>query len=836
MYIAKKYITQYKSRSVSILLSMIICIGLIVGISSLFESEKQANIDMLKYEFGIHDAKLVKVDSNIEQKLINNKNIKKVGLTKYYDSNADLNKEFNIVEANSDFLDLNNTKIVKGKFPTKSGEIAIEPWVAQNLGLSENLNQKVKFKLYNSQKEEEFTVVGILKDRVSNKAKGFQELIIPLNNKNTKEETAYIEFNDKKNINEQINNLKKELKISSDKIKSNQYVLEAQNQNIFINANLSVVIFIVAVFACVIVYSIFNISTLQRLSEYGMFKAIGAKNRQMFNMIFSELFVLFLVSIPCGVLTGFVGANLASSKVGQLGVESAGASISKVFISKESIIIAIILLLIDIIIIALVNTIKLKRKSAIDCIYLDFDFNKKNSKYTYNIGRKLYVTKFISIKNLLKDKKSLLITVISMALGSTIFIVSNFSTSIQKESNRLHYQSNGEFTSDYKISETSSNLRAGLTKNQIKNLENLDGVKSVEAFKYNFVSMNVKDEDAHYPHFYDDLNNGGRTKNLYGGIFTRNIDNKSYDYKGSLFGYNDTSLNKLKPFLTEGNIDIDSMKKNNICILKVDYDGFKNKILDYKPGDKIKVKYLKSSIMSEETLKFPEDREYIEKEYVIGALVEDGIVREEYTGGSFGCQVILANEEFERDLGFENYWIVNIDKKPNYSSSKLNKKIHNTTKETLGLLMRDLSEEMNKLDEYSNTKAMFINAITIILFLVSLFNIINSISYSLISRVNEFGILRSMGMTLKRLKNMINFEGIGYGVIANVVTIVLSLVLQMIIFDKMKGNLMNPKFYIDYNLYIAVVISNMIIGFLATYIPSYKFKKKDIMDLIVKIE
>ncbi|MDR0879749.1 MAG: ATP-binding cassette domain-containing protein [Clostridioides sp.] len=106
----------------------------------------------------------------------------------------------------------------------------------------------------------------------------------------------------------------------------------------------------------------------------------------------------------------------------------------------------------------------------------------------------------------------------------------------------------------------------------------------------------------------------------------------------------------------------------------------------------------------------------------------------------------------------------------------------------------------------------------------------------LISRIEEFGMMRSVGLSAKKLRNMINLQGTCYGLIANILTIAVSLSAQSIIFNKLKVDFENAEFVMDYNLYLIIFGLNMVIAVLATSIPSRMLKKKSIVELTRKAE
>ncbi|GAA3657733.1 ABC transporter permease [Asaccharospora irregularis] len=836
--IGVNYIKKYVTRSLTICLSLIICIALIIGISSLFESEKQADIAMTEYELGSHHVKFSNINEESLKKLLNNKNIKEIGLERYSDSNSEGNKTFNIIEADKNYLQFYNAEIIEGKMPKNNNEILLEPWVISSLNLPQNINQKINLKLYNNgkTKTKQFVIVGIIKDRVNNKANGRKEIITTFNNDSNKPQDVYIRFNDGVKINQNINSIKKELGIKKDNISLNRSLIESISNNVLTNNKLMVIIIVISIFACLIVYSIYSISTLQRLSEYGTLKSIGANKLQIFGIIFFELFTLYIISIPLGILLGIASANLCSSKITMMLSENTGV-VNKIFISKESIILSIILMFINILIISISQIKKINKLSAIEAIRMNRGSSKKsNSSKMYSLGKQLSIINFISLKNILRDKRSFFITILSMSIGSTLFISSDFSSNLKNKNAELKLKSESSITSDYKISEESMDMKDGISVNQINQIKNLNGISSVEPFGYYCITMDINKKDVNFPHFYDEINKSPYVKDVLGGIFTKQSDSEDYKIKGSLYGYSDESLEKLRPYLKEGNIDKNIMKNSNIALLKIHRDGKGNPVFDFDIGDTIKIKFHKDTVIDEDDIKFPENIDYVEKEYVIGGFIEKGIVEQEYSVGDEGIEVILSDKVFKQSTNIQNYSIVNINKKGGYSSSKLNEQINNITKDTIGVILRDLSLEVKELNKYNDSRALLINGITVILFLVSVFNIINSISYNLISRTNEFSVIRAIGLSEKSFKKMILFEGIVYGIISNIVTIIFSVISQILIFIQIRADLINPKMVLNLKLYIIIIVLNMIIGMLATYIPSKRINNNSIVESMNKVE
>ncbi|MPN61799.1 hypothetical protein SDC9_209543 [bioreactor metagenome] len=96
--------------------------------------------------------------------------------------------------------------------------------------------------------------------------------------------------------------------------------------------------------------------------------------------------------------------------------------------------------------------------------------------------------------------------------------------------------------------------------------------------------------------------------------------------------------------------------------------------------------------------------------------------------------------------------------------------------------------------------------------------------------------IRAIGITNKEFKKMIKFEGVTYGVIASILSIIFGLLGQVILFKYLSPLLISPKFIIQWQSYILVIFINILIGFIATYLPSKKIKDLSIVESISALD
>lgn len=833
--IAFKYIKSYLNRSLSIILSMVIGIALIVGIGTLYKSAKQADIEKMKYEFGNNHVILEYLNRQQLNKISNNSDVEDIGLKRYYDSNKpDGDNMFNLVEVNEEYLKIVNTQLIEGRFPTKKNEIILEPWVITNLGLDVKLGEKITVELFSKKKSETYTLVGIIEDRVSEKSIGIKEVLLPLNEEINEGISAYIKFDENINIPEAINKIIKEANIGNQDARVNRMLVDSLSNNIISDFKIIILYLVISIFSSMVIYSIFNISILQRISEYGILKAMGSTTYQIFGIILTELSILLSISIPFGLMLGIAGAKICSSTLGKIFVEG-NININKIIISEESTLLAMILVIFTILFISIWVSIKMKNISPIDAIKKSIKQKKIRKKIPTNVLIKfISITKIISIKNIIINKKCFYTTIISMTLGGTIFIVSNFGANLIKSEMVLMLKSDANLNSDYKIVSESNDFTTGISELQIKEMKKLEGVLNLEPIQYLYLGMGINKEDIKFPHYFNDINEYDRNKDMFGGIFTKN--NEGYMIKGGLYGYQQKGLNDLNPYLKEGKIDTDEMENKDIALLRMPKDGKGNYVFDINPGDKIKIKFPKGMKINEKSLKLPKSIEYIYKEYTVGGIIDKITTPNDYYVDEDGIDVVISDTKFKQASNIQNYGIVNINKEETANATKLNEDIYKIVSKTPGSVVRDLSKEIDEVNSFTDAKLIFINGITIILLLISLFNIINNINYNLVSRISEFSIIRAIGISDKEFKNMIIFEGLIYGTVASILTVTLSLIAQGVIYKEISQVFINSKWSINYKVYIFIVLINILIGFMATYLPSKKIKEKSIVESISSIE
>ena len=852
--LAAHYIKYYKYKSLSILFSIILAVALIAGIGTLYNSANHANVEKVRMETADYHFKF-NVNQTQYKILAESANIDKIAVTKYADSANEPNM-INFMQADKNYIDMCNSKVLAGRMPLKKNEIALERWVMNNFNIEPIIGEMVTFKLIQANKSETFTLVGILEDIPKNKKDGKMEGYIALTESEKKLE-VYVKFGEQQDIKKQMNQLRVKANIENKEIQVNRELLDAMNVYTYIppagsegsvrylinqyHLDLVGALFVISLFSCFVINSVFNISTLQRISDYGLIEALGADSSKIFTILISELMILFLIGFPFGTLVGILSAKLLNHRFSSVLIGQVVKS-GEIYVSAKYIFIGALFLLILLFYIALRMMKKLNKFTPIEAIQKQYKQQLSGStrKRLCTLGRGS-ITKKISFKYISKNKLAFVRILLSLSLGGAVFICSDYGAELKKENNELETKVSFDLNSDYQMNMQNTDFDEGVSSEMITKLEKINGVDQVSPISYYFGGIVIDDNRMLSKNLWDSYNKNEYIQNSFGGMYTKiNDGSNNYLLKTGIYGYDDHMLNVLKDYLLEGEIDIQKMKEQNLVLFKQIQDGGNGlyDLIDVKPGDTITIKYQKSPKISANALRFENGSEYVERDYVVGATLKRVAATNDNFIGDSGEDIIMTNDQFQKDFGIHAYNMVSITKKEGEDHSVVANEINEVVKDISHCFIRDLTIEIAQNNAFVDKQLMFLYGVTFILFMISLFNILNNISYNVLSRINEFGVLRAMGITDSGFWKMIIDEGLFYGAAASAVTIIGALLGQVAVLFMVKiGYLyINPHFTINLWKYFMIILLNMIIAIVATVIPSRKIVKMSIIEEIKRQE
>lgn len=844
----------YKARSFAIILSIILSVGMIVGVLTLTKTEKMNELQTMKYNTGIYHTTFKDLDYNQLEKIEKSSDVENVGAFNFHGITTDKEKQSVIMlNCNDDYI-ISNSKLEKGRLPKEKNEIVAEEWVLKNLGIQPTLNQNINLNVEDinkNVKDEEFKLVGIIKDRPTEKQVAKMQMYLPLQKGSDHLEVG-VAFNEKIDIQNYSLELAKKANINKDNIGMQEDFISISNDanNISLDNILSVLV--ISLICGIVIYSIFNISMYKRFREYGVLRAIGARNSKVFKLILNELMTLGVIGMPIGLVGGLGTSLIAYKKSSELKTSIAldGKIINLHMVYPVfEIILAILFMVLILLLISLFTYRKINKLSIIDSIKGNRKENsiKRNRVSVKDLSRYMKTYKAISFKNILRNKKRFIMIVLSMSICGILFINSNYRLHLSQEddftSNRDNY-SNSDMKIDVYENE---NQRNGLSKKDIKQIENIDGVKEVVKSQIMNGRMVINKGDIANEGYFDSINKSIRGSNLFKGYLVKDKINDELILKQNLRGYDEKALKELNNYLVQGNIDVEKMKKEDLAVVYVPmvteekFDGGVNynkvdngkPVANIKVGDTVKVKFREDGEKSVEACRLEDtDGKYIEKEFKVGAVVSYPFMAEDTYTSDECVDVIVSEDTFSKSTNSKAYQAININLKEGANDKKVYDEILKTTIKVKGAMARNIIEEKRNSDAMYEKSRVFNAAIVVVLFVIAVVNVVNNISQSIVDRTNEFGMLRAVGLNNKDFRNMIIFEGIIYTAISSLIIIFVSLILNKTTYDSFGVSKLGIEFSIRYIDYISIIVINALIGVLATYLPAKKLEKVSVVEMI----
>lgn len=853
--LSRRYIEAYKGRSIAISISIVLSIALIVGISILNATNNNLELQNMKYENGIYSVNFEEINKNQIKILEKNNKIENLGLTSVYKQTSSEEKQnIEIVGANNSYI-TSNSKIVKGRLPESKNEMVAEEWVLRNFGIKPEVGQEIKLKVYNDKgetEEEKFNLVGILNDKALEKSAAKLQLFIPIDLDNHSNIESYVEFKEGIDIYDEIKKICKSINIKNENVNINTDMVDLEISNSSINLKDMQIVIIMSFICGVVIYGIFNISIYKRISEYGILRAVGYDNFKIFKLILQELLSLYSISVPIGLILGTFGAVIFNNLAGSVNTQFIfNGSEIKVGIVFPTFIIASCIIIIGLInvLIAFFTYRQVKKLSVIDSIKKNLSSNNiKRNFITVGFLRKYMKSyKAISFKNIFRNKKSFVMIVLSMSICGTLLITLNYKLDIDMAGKSESFKSqfmNSDFMIDEFVADTTM---TGISSNSIKEISNLKGVKNIETSMVMPSRLILNENEISNKTYFKNMNDSS-TDMYYKALLDTDKSTKELILKNNIKGYNEAALRKTSKYLLDGNIDIEKMKKEDLAVLylpqiiegnsRPQFNDSGKSVLDIKVGDKITVKFRKDKDVSSDKYWTLEDagKEYDYKEFTVGAIAYYPYMNETSVIGYSTAEVIISEERFKEITGIDAYTSVNVNIDKGVNDKNLEKEISKITSKDKEVITRNIIQEKENVAAMHKKAQIYNLGITFIVFAITIVNIINNISYNIIARTNEFGVLRAIGLNDSDFKKMIIFEGLLYGVISSITSIILSFILQIFIYNTSGVASLGVQFRINYIDYLIIMVMNVLLGFVTTYIQARKFKDISIIECISKVD
>ena len=560
----------------------------------------------------------------------------------------------------------------------------------------------------------------------------------------------------------------------------------------------SVVIGIIIFTSIFVIRNSFSISITEKTKQYGMLASIGATSKQIKKNVLYEGFIIGLIGIPIGILSGMFADYILVIIINIL----LGPALNDItFIYKIPflpIIITIILASITIFLSVISSARRSAKIAPIEAIRSnnDIKMNSKKLKAPKIISKLFKTGGVIAYKNLKRSKKKYRTTVISIVVSIFIFIsLSSFITYGFKMAG-IYYQDISYNITIYSSDEKEKSIEL------YNDILKMDYIDKYSIHSYSFLNINTKKYLSDEQFFYE----YGKDKNEADAIM-------------------DTIQ-----IMTLGNDEYNRYVKK-----------LGGKIEDYKDG----------AILIDSNLNYVDEKYVYSRKYTLqeGEFFEGefGLKEIDRVKGSirvikvtderpmgldqtYGTFLIVSDEYLKENIGVEYIGTMYI-----YSdnATKLSENLDNYEKNH-----SDLHFDYTNYEEEAKQQHSMIILISIFLYgfiavisLIGVTNIFNTITTNMNLRQKEFAMLKSIGMTSKEFNRMIVLESIFYGTKSLLIGVPLGLGGSYFVY-KAFGN--GAEF--EYTLPITAILISVIAVFLLIFlIMHFSFKKINKQNIIETI-
>ena len=834
-----------KKRSIVIIIGIILSTALICGVAGLVTSFQKTMVDTAKEGQGNYHTIFYNVPKDELKYIEENREVKDYFLSEElgysYLSNPKNVEEtpiVNVISMNDKFIENMSVKLKEGRLPENDTELAISTRINEKFNTNYKVGDTITLNINETEQNMEngipktYKIVGIIERpilAIESYDVDWFTAITKMQNVNKKANIAVLYNKPKDYIKntENINNMTKtennedgaSFSGLSNKYKSYKYNLMVNKELLaYEGASLddetlktiyglgAFIIGIVLVSSVFVIRNGFEISITERLKQYGMLSSIGATKKQIKKSVYFEGFILGLIGIPLGIISGVFAIYILVNVVNY---------ILKDYISKGTLLtysmswiaiaISVFVSIITIWLSCKKSAKKASKVSPIEAIRNSEDVKLKAKKVKCpKIITKIFKTGGeIAYKNLKRSKKKYRTTVISIIVSIVIFIsISSFIQYGFKMSEAYYTEMNYNYMVFMQENEDN--------KEELKKYKILEDISKLpDAGEYSINKSNV---------------------------LTMNMDEK---HKAELTEYGKEIKERF--YNEENGVRIDEI--NVISLSKEAYERYVSKLGgDYE-------KYKNGAILIDKNINTNNDGKKIQgniytwkKGDIITGKINDTQCNIEILAKTeeipAGVNIlynpdafIIVSEDFINKVGYKSIAL--------YSNSndayKLDEEIKQYKQENN---ITDNTIQTFNMEESARAENAIVLVISIFLYgfigvitLIGITNIFNTITTNMNLRKKEFAMLKSIGMTKKEFNRMIRLESIFYGLKSLIIGIPIGIILSYGMYTVFRNN-MEMEYILPYkSIVISIVFVAVIIGIIMKYSMS-KINKQNVIETI----
>ncbi len=838
LHLSFAYIRHYKRQTGALFLGILLSAALLTGVGSLFASGKKAALENARTEYGDWHYEL-RCDAPWFKAFIENpkgegfqveswgvETIKKAVPQPF---------EIRFVWGDETYLKMMGRTLIQGHYPEEENEIAMDSHTLLNLGIERTLGSRVELD------GETFILCGILSEMPERLGElmgdAMQVFVSSRLDYGTDESFLYLKFKESRPIYRQLKAFISQYEIQ-ESVDQNSglsgyvggdtgsltpaeiwnalsepeyglpYVWGMLNENEAMTEG--AVLAVLGIFSMFIIYSIFQVSLLKRISQYSVMETLGMTGGKAFLLLFSQLFFIFLGGYPAGCILGNAAASWIYEKAGRIFITRNVTLHTGVSLAENASALTVSglpeagsfradwhmigtaagFLILFLAAVSLVLVRRMRNLTIRQRMVQDFSGGRKNRKI-YSL-KKENLTGILTKRFMISRKGTIAGILLSLSVGTVIFLGASYVAENTKINNELTFAADDGLGSEIQVYEASDQLAQVIPEQTVESLKQVDGLESVLPVRYLLGEVPLPDGMLLWTEFVPEIAGiegwepDPELMEKYNGQFVKTGED-DYAVKVNIYGYEDEMLRSMEDYVLEGEIDPEKMREENTVIFKTIMDGQGNYGgIALQPGDTFTLRTPKDRTGDPEVLKFlsPEEN-YDTTRLRIAAVASRPLGKVDTFIGDDGANsvdLIMTNEQMKENFGVTGYCTISISMKEGEDAGEAAQQIKELVSGVPDCVVRDYSSQIQAQNLYLNQQMMFFYGISAVLLGISLLHILNSMQYLVAERRYEFSLLRAMGITDSGFLRMLIKEGLRYGACSGLAMLAVYFLVQKILY------------------------------------------------------
>ena len=852
--LSSRFIRVQKKRAVLTVIGIILSVALITGLGTLVTSWQASMVRNAIRDNGDFYTAFTNVPGGIAQKIMNHVEIEKSTVVRN-DGFAALTgnasgsgrppfKYLSIVAASPGAWNMFPTDIKEGRFPESPDEIAIDYWMLQELPEGTRIGDTITLSIgerispdgailvdprnwdenerFIAQETQEFTLVGLLNPKMIID-RNFAQGITFLDKTMLSDQGQYTVFSKLYSI-DKVHEISQSIaKDAGIKLEGetglvfNENVLRLQGEsgNPFLNKAVILTLIVIMLFIVIatiaVIYNTFNMSVVEKVSQYGLLRCVGATPGQIRKTVYKEAGILAGIGIPIGVFCGTVAMGILFSIIKAI-APTVQFSTLELVISPAILIGSILVGILTVFVSACLPARRAARVSPMEAVRNTGEFKKENYK-KISRSRILYrlmgTEAWIAWKNIGRNRKRFYITVFSMVISIALFIAFGSMVDFGYKSAIVEKNYNPSFTLN-----NVNGKRLALTDSENEEIKNLSGVDHV-----------FRHSETYAEAFLDENKVNEKSYNLMNSTPVYE-DGKIVMYNCRLICYGDDSFEYMNEFLVSDKIDLRQMlDENGVVVVNTgmvfNSELKRSEVMEttyLAPGDSFMLKIPKQDNVSQENVQVK-----------VSAVLSQSLIGE--TRNLNGGIIIITSEEVYKGLVGEGTYPLSlmIKMKDNADGTQVREYLDNVIGKNADLTYQDFDQAMKDYNSQWMVIAIFMYGFVAVITLIGFVNIVNSIGTNILLRSRELSMLRAIGASESDIKRLVRLESIFYGITSSIIGVVLGSMMSYALYNTVRG-IRDFAWSLPVNQILIAIVGAISLAVISGYIPLKRINRGIIIE------